>query len=84
MDLMKLSYKESKEIVEDLKMKYPTGTTVALVKMEDPWSRIPIGTEGIVIDIDDIGTIHVSWSNGSSLGVLYGVDEVRIVKEATK
>ena len=29
---------------------------------------------GTVIAVDDVGTIHVAWDCGSSLGVVYGED----------
>ncbi|MBO4879722.1 MAG: DUF4314 domain-containing protein [Clostridia bacterium] len=37
----------------------------------------PIGTEGTVIGVDDIGSIMVNWDNGSSLSVAYGEDRCR-------
>ena len=46
--------------------------------MEDPQAP-PIGTLGTVKAVDDIGTIHVAWDNGSSLGVVLGVDDCRKV-----
>lgn len=63
--------------LEMLKKKYPEGTRVALVHMEDPFTKIPAGTEGTVKSVDSLGTIHVSWDNGSSLGVVYNEDIVR-------
>jgi hypothetical protein len=30
-----------------------------------------------VIQVDDIGTLHVAWETGSTLGVVPGVDMVR-------
>ena len=48
--------------------------------MDDPQAP-PIGTKGTVTHVDDIGTIHVAWDNGSSLGVAYGVDFCRKTKE---
>ena len=65
--------------VERVKKEYPVGTRVELVQMDDPYSRIPPGTQGIVSAVDDIGTIFVKWENGSSLGVVYGVDIVKKV-----
>ena len=56
-----------------LKEQFPVGCRVRLVKMEDPQAP-PVGTEGIVSYIDDIGTIHVRWKTGSSLGVVFGED----------
>ena len=68
----------NKEIVEALRREYPVGCTVELVQMDDPQAP-PVGTTGKVIFIDDIATIHVAWSTGSSLGVAYGQDRCRMV-----
>ena len=68
----------SKETVEALRRAYPVGCTVELVEMDDPCSPPP-GTLGEVIAIDDVGTIHVSWRTGSTLGVAWGQDRCRRV-----
>lgn len=60
---------------------YSCGKRVILVKMDDPYTHIPPGTEGTVTNVDDIGTIHVNWDTGSSLGVVYGKDLVRLVAD---
>jgi hypothetical protein len=65
--------KPSKKAVERLKKEYPKGTRVRLVKMDDSQAP-PIGTEGTVEGVDDIGSIMVSWDNGSGLSVVYGED----------
>lgn len=59
--------------IEALKREYPAGTRVRLLKMDDTQAP-PIGSEGTVIAVDDIGTIHVSWDKGGSLGVVFGED----------
>lgn len=59
--------------VKRIKDKYPEGTKVRLVRMEDRQAP-PIGTIGTVMYVDDVATVHVAWSNGSSLGVVYGDD----------
>ena len=69
----------SRKEVEALRKKYPKGTRVELVSLEDPYSRMPEGTRGTVDAVDDIGTIHVRWDNGSGLGIVPGVDTVRKV-----
>ena len=66
------------EVIKKLKEAYPIGSRVELIKMDDSQAP-PIHTQGTVRSIDDIGTIHVLWDNGSSLGVVYGEDEVRRV-----
>ena len=65
-------------IVESLRKQYPNGARVELVWMDDIQAP-PIDTIGTVQFVDDIGTIHVSWDNGSSLGVVYGVDKIEII-----
>lgn len=69
----------NREIVERLKKEYPIGAKVELVKMDDPQAP-SIGTIGKVSFIDDTGTIHVGWENGSSLGIVYGEDICRLIK----
>ena len=68
----------SKETIEALRRAYPAGCTVELVQMDDTQAPPP-GTRGRVIAVDDIGTIHVAWSTGSSLGVAWGQDMCRRV-----
>lgn len=69
----------SKEILQDLRNRYPMGKRVELIYMDD--EKAPVkGILGTVLGIDDIGSIMVNWDNGSSLNVLYGVDKVKILK----
>ncbi|EGJ28155.1 DUF4314 domain-containing protein [Streptococcus porcinus] len=63
------------KILKRIKSTYPEGTRVRLVQMDDP-RPVPVGTLGTVLDVDDIGSLIVSWDNGQSLNVLYGVDGV--------
>ena len=63
----------SKEIVNDLRKKYPKGTRVELIKMDDVYAP-PSGTQGTVIGVDDVGSVMVSWDNGSGLNLVYGED----------
>ena len=68
----------SRETVERLRERYPEGCRVVLTGMSDPWATKPSeGDEGTVVCVDDIGTIHVHWDCGSSLGVVYGEDSCR-------
>lgn len=63
------------KIVDLLKRRYPAGTRVRLLKMEDP-NPVPVGMLGTVEDVDDIGSLIVQWDNGRQLHVLHGIDEV--------
>lgn len=62
--------------IQRLKEQYPSGIRVELLEMNDI-SAPPIGILGTVKFVDDIGTIHVKWDNGSNLGVAYPEDRVR-------
>lgn len=66
----------SNEIIVGLRERFPKGCRVELIRMDDPQAP-PVGTKGTVTHVDDIGTIHVAWDNGSSLGVVYSEDECR-------
>ena len=70
----------SKETVQMLRKKYPVGTRVQLIEMDDVQAP-PIGTKGTVQGVDDTGSIMVYWDNGSGLHVIYGVDKCKIVEE---
>ena len=71
----KIRANATKEIIEMLRAKYPNGTRVRLVKMDDVQAP-PIGTEGTVVGVDSIGNLLMHWDNGSGLNVVYGADEV--------
>ena len=63
-----------------LREKYPTGTIVKLISMNDVQSP-PVGTIGEVTMIDDMGSIHVNWQNGSTLALIPDVDSWEILKK---
>ncbi len=69
-----------KEIVEAVRARYPKGTRVELVSMDDPYSKLKPGDRGTVKSVDDTGTVFVSLDCGSGLGVVYGEDEIRILE----
>lgn len=67
--------------VEHLKKAYPKGTRVQLIEMEDPYTKLQPGERGTVMAVDDIGTVHVQWDSGSTLGLCYGVDRFCVILE---
>lgn len=72
----------SKETVAKLKQQYPIGARVELISMSDPYNtKLTPGCRGTVRAVDDIGTIHVAWDCGSSLGVVYGEDTCRRIDD---
>ena len=70
----------TKEALRALRERYPAGTRVELVQMDDAQAP-PVGTKGTVRDVDDMGSIMVAWDNGCGLNVVYGVDICRKVVE---
>lgn len=70
-------YEQLRNRARNLKNMYPEGTRVECISMEDPYSPVPSGTRGTVVAVDDMATIHVSWDNGSGLGLVVGEDRFR-------
>ena len=69
------------ELLKQLKEYYTPGTRVMLIRMSDPYTNLRQGDRGTVTMVDDIGTIHVNWDRGSTLGVVFGEDECRRIEE---
>ena len=69
----------SKEALQALRERFPKGTRVELVQMDDTQAP-PIGTKGTVLGVDDIGSVMVAWDSGGSLNVVYGEDICRKVE----
>lgn len=66
-----------RSVVERIRDHYPEGARVELLSMSDPYTKLKRGDQGTVIAVDDIGTVHIAWDNGSSLGAAYGEDHIR-------
>ena len=62
-----------KEQLQALRLRYPIRTRIELIRMDDP-AAPPIGTQGTVTGVDDIGDIMIDWDNGPSLNVVPEVD----------
>lgn len=65
------------EELKALRGKFKKGMRVECIRLEDEYTPILAGTKGTVESVDDIGTVHVNWDNGRSLGAVYGVDEIK-------
>jgi hypothetical protein len=65
------------EMLKQLRAYYTPGTRVELVNMNDPYSKLKPGDIGTVTFVDDIGTIHVNWDCGSTLGIVFDEDLCR-------
>jgi hypothetical protein len=46
------------------------GDRVRLLWTADEYTNLSHGDEGTVTVVDDLGTVHVRWDNGSQLGLV--------------
>ena len=56
---------------------YPKGTRIEVISMENDPRPIAPGTKGTVEFVDSIGTIHCTFDNGRSLGLIPGEDQFK-------
>jgi hypothetical protein len=51
------------------------------MRSSDPYTKLAFGDEGVVTTVDDLGTVHIKWDNGSTLGMITAEgDRFQIVK----
>ena len=74
----------SKSYLEQLRKQYPKGTKLQLLSMRNEKYPVLPGTVGEVTHIDDAGSIHMRWENGSSLALIPEIDSFQTVSEAKK
>ena len=70
----------NKNYLEQLRKQYPVGTKIRLISMRDEKYPILSGTIGEVTHIDDLGSIHMKWQNGSSLAIIPEVDSFKVLE----
>jgi len=75
--LSKISREQLRRYME----RYPKSTRVRLISMNDPYTNLKPGDTGTVDSVDGLGTIHISWDKGSTLGVAYGEDLCEIIED---
>lgn len=58
------------------------GTRLRFEGSRDPdgYSPRKCGLEGTVTTVDDAGTVHMKWDDGSTLGILPGIDRYTVLK----
>ncbi|MCI8470646.1 MAG: DUF4314 domain-containing protein [Clostridia bacterium] len=81
LDKQSNTIKHTQEEVQNIKKTYTKGTKVQLIKMYDLTNSVLSGTMGIIDFVDDVGTIHVNWETGSTLGLVVGIDEFKVFRE---
>lgn len=60
---------------------YMLGKRVQLISTTDQYTSLTYGDLGTINYIDDIGTVFISWDNGSNLGLVPGVDRWKIIHD---
>lgn len=70
----------NKNYLEQLRKQYPVGTKIRLISMRNEKYPILPGTIGEVTHIDDMGSIHMKWQNGSSLALIPEVDSFKVLE----
>ena len=74
----------SKSYLEQLRKQYPKGTKLQLISMRNETYPVLPGTVGEVTHIDDAGSIHMRWENGSFLALIPEIDSFQTVSEVKK
>ena len=69
----------NKSYLAQLRKQYPVGTKIQLISMRDEKYPILPGTIGVVTHIDDMGSVHLKWQNGSSLAIIPEVDSFKVL-----
>ncbi len=67
-------WQKAERMTERYKKMYRPGMRIELIEMGDDSQKIPSGTRGTVIGVDDIGNIMMKWDNGRSLSLIPGED----------
>ena len=70
--------KRTEDNVKEIREKYPAGTVLELDYMDDVQAPQK-GSRMTVTYVDDMGTIHGNWDNGSTIGLVPSCDRFHVV-----
>ena len=70
-----------REFAREMKEKYPVGARIVCDFCADPICPIESGAQGVVSQVDDMGTVHVDWDSGRRFGLIAGEDSFHILKD---
>ena len=63
--------------LKSIKDRFPKGARVECIHCADIYHPIESGEKGTVNYVDDIGTIHINWDNGRTLGICLEEDSIK-------
>jgi hypothetical protein len=46
------------------------GERVRFISSSDPYTKLREGDEGVITNVDSLGTTHINWDSGSTLGMI--------------
>jgi hypothetical protein len=78
MGTLTISDMTKKEVFRKLNKEYK-GKRLRLIQMNDEPNPVPPGTEGTIYCVDNTGTIHLKWDDGSELPVIIDLDDFLIL-----
>lgn len=84
-----MNHIKTREQVGQIQHRYPPGTRLELICMENDPRPLSRETRGEVVAVDDAGQLVMRWDNGRSLSLIPCVDQFRkltaqeIAKEQT-
>ena len=70
-----------RKLVESMREQYPPGTRVEVISLCNEEEHLKPGMKGTVVGVDDQPVLLVHWDNGSSLSLLIGQDQFRVIPE---
>lgn len=70
-----------RKLVESMREKYPPGTRIEVISLCNEEEHLKPGMKGTVVGVDDQPALLVHWDNGSSLSLLIGQDQFRVIPE---
>lgn len=65
--------------IKDSLNKVLVGKRIRLKSTNDQFTKLVPGSEGTINLIDDLGTVHVKWDDGSTLGLVPEEDSWEII-----